>query len=153
MSTHLRRSPRKSKSPQRKEAFSTRSETPIERSPKKDEEKVFMDSLVEWSEWITYEMPPGPPIIPQWVYCDLHKGGMPLLLLAQMFYFENFSKGAYLYFALHGSYGFFWCLKDFTFPDKSFLRKCTISSFLMPWPVALIPYSYPGYLMMSGQVD
>lgn len=23
----------------------------------------------------------------------------------------------------------------------------------MPWPVALLPYSYSGYLMMSGQAD
>jgi hypothetical protein len=95
-------------------------------------------------------MGPGGEFLPQWLYCDLHKGGMPFYLAALMVYYQNFSKGAWLYLALHGSYGFFWCLKDFTFPDKCFLRYCTFLSWLMPWPVALLPYCFPGYLMMSG---
>ena len=102
-------------------------------------------------DYITFDLPPGKPIIPQYYYVNMHKGGMPLVLFVMMVYFNNFSTGAFLYFALHGSYGALWLFKDLTFPDKTFQRKVTITSFAMPWPVALVPLCYSGYLMMSRQ--
>lgn len=117
----------------------------------KQVEKTWIDSMEEWTEWITYELPPGKPIIPQYWYCNLHKGSMPVLLFAWMVYYDNWSLGAWMYFALHGSYGALWILKDFTFPDKAFQRKVTLMSFAFPWPVSLLPYCTGGYLMMSGQ--
>ena len=73
------------------------------------------------------------------------------MLFLMMIYFRNFSLGAWVYLCLHGSYGMLWMLKDITFPDKSFRRKVTLTSFLYPFPVALIPLAYSGYYMMSGQ--
>ena len=107
----------------------------------------------DWVDWIIYEIPPGPPIIPMYYYVNGHKGTLPIVFFAMMIYYKNFSLGAWLYLALHGSYGMFWMLKDYTFPDKSFQRKVTIVGFLFPWPVALLPYLYSGYLMMSGQAN
>jgi hypothetical protein len=45
-----------------------------------------------------------------------------------MRYFNNYSTTAYLYAALHGSYGLLWLLKDITFPDPNWQRKATIPS-------------------------
>jgi protein-S-isoprenylcysteine O-methyltransferase Ste14 len=70
-----------------------------------------------------------------------------------MCYYKNFSLGAWVYLTLHGSYGFFWMLKYFTFPDTSFQRNVTIVCFIYPWFVALLPYTYSGYYMMSGQAN
>lgn len=45
-----------------------------------------------------------------------------------MHLFNNYSLGAYLYTALHGSYGIVWIVKELTFPDMSWRRKLTIPS-------------------------
>ena len=70
-----------------------------------------------------------------------------------MFYFWNFSRGAWIYFVLHGTYGWFWMLKHFTFPDTSFERKMTLLSALILWVCILLPYLLPGILMISGNAD
>ena len=45
---------------------------------------------------------------------------MPLYILGLMTYYNNFSRGAWLYFALHGSYGVFWIMGYCLFPNKNF---------------------------------
>ena len=82
-------------------------------------------------------------------YVNAHKGGMPFLIFGLMLYYDNFSLPCWLYMALHGSYGLFWVLKDFTFPDTSFERKVTLLSFIIPWLVVIQPYSYGAYLIAS----
>ena len=98
-------------------------------------------------------MGPGPALIPQYVYVNAHKGTLMIVFFAMMLYFNNFSVGSWVYLSLHGSYGFFWLLKDYVFPDKCFQRKVTILAFIYPWPVAMIPYYYAGYYMISGQAE
>lgn len=49
---------------------------------------------------------------------NLHKGMTAPVVLGLMFYYGNFSISAWLYLALHGSYGIMWLLKDKIFPDK-----------------------------------
>lgn len=83
-------------------------------------------------------------------YVNLHKGGMFFYVLALMLYYDNFTTGAYLYLTMHGSYGMFWILKDMVFPDPGFYAPVSLGSFLMPFPVALIPYMLPAYWMISS---
>jgi hypothetical protein len=45
--------------------------------------------------------------------------------------FHNHSTGMWLYLCLHGSYGFFWVLKDLSFPDSRFDRKASLGSMLL----------------------
>ena len=66
-----------------------------------------------------------------------------------MIYFNNYSKGAYIYLSLHGTYGLIWLLKDMTFPDKSMhVKTCLlpagalISLLLLYWGI--------GFEMMYG---
>lgn len=108
-----------------------------------------MESLAKFVDWAVYNLPPGPAFIPQRVYVNLHKGGMPFYILFLMVYFDNWSMSAWLYLALHGSYGFFWLLKDIVFPDQGFRRPCTIMSFILPWPVAMCPYMMAAYWICS----
>ena len=86
-------------------------------------------------------------------YVNLHKGGMAFYILAMMLYYNNFSTGAYLYLVMHGSYGYFWILKDIVFPDPSFYRPVTIGSLLVHLVVALIPYMMPAYWMISSHTQ
>ena len=96
-----------------------------------------MEAFIDWFDWISHELPPGPPIIPMRYYVNAHKGGMPFLVFGLMLYFDNFSLGCWLYLALHGSYGIIWLIKDFTFPDASFQRLVTFNGFFIPWIIVL----------------
>lgn len=75
---------------------------------------------------------------------------MPLCIFAMMLYFENFSMAMWIYASLHGTYGIFWLLKDFTFPDSSFERKHPIVVVLVAFFGVLMPYAYGSYLIASG---
>jgi hypothetical protein len=47
----------------------------------------------------------GPNFFPIRHIINLQKGGSFLFMLSLMIYFNNFSIGAWVYLALHGSYG------------------------------------------------
>lgn len=68
---------------------------------------------------------------------NLHKGATAFFVTALMFYFHNFSVAAFVYLALHGSYGFLWLLKDQLFPDKQWEEQVSI-------PYALLAFSALG---------
>ena len=89
-------------------------------------------------------MGPGPYICPMRYYINFHKGGMIIWLFSMMIYFDNWSLGAWLYLALHGSYGCFWLLKDLTFPDTSFQKGVTVCSFIFP-QLVFQPYYIGAY--------
>ena len=70
--------------------------------------------------FLVEDLPPGPKFVPfNWVI-NFQKCGMPLFCLSLMIYYQNFTLGSWIYFALHGSYGTFWYLKDVITPDKGF---------------------------------
>ena len=53
-------------------------------------------------------------------FIDFHKGITGLVVLLLMWYFERLdSPTAWVYAALHGSYGLLWVLKSQVFPDKN----------------------------------
>jgi len=74
---------------------------------------------------------------------------MPFFLLFLMVWFQNWSKGMWVYFAMHGSYGFLWIIKSFTFPDKNFEGKVSITCALKAWLLVLGPYTLAGYKVAS----
>jgi len=110
----------------------------------------FMETFIPIYDWICFDLPPGPPLIPMRYYVNLHKGGMPFLILSMMAYFNNYSLSCWVYLALHGSYGLVWLLKDFTFPDGSFERSTTLVCFLVGYFGVITPYCWGAYLLASG---
>ena len=91
----------------------------------------------------------GPKIYPVHIIVNLQKSLTIIIMYLLMRYFNNYSKGAYIYLSLHGSYGLIWLLKDMTFPDKSmhvktcFLPACAlITLLLLYWCI--------GFEMMYG---
>ncbi|WP_342635683.1 hypothetical protein [Gloeothece verrucosa] len=49
---------------------------------------------------------------------NLHKGLTFVFILALMAIYQNYNLGAWVYLALHGTYGILWLLKDQLYPDK-----------------------------------
>lgn len=58
---------------------------------------------------------------------NLHKGMTGLVVAAMMVYFQNFSIGAWVYLALHGSYGLMWVLKGEVFPDRQWEQRSSLA--------------------------
>ncbi|MCA4897304.1 MAG: methyltransferase family protein [Bacteroidota bacterium] len=58
---------------------------------------------------------------------NFHKGMTGLVVAAMMIYFQNFSIGAWVYLALHGSYGLMWVLKGEVFPDRQWEQRSSLA--------------------------
>ncbi|EAZ91215.1 DUF1295 domain-containing protein [Crocosphaera chwakensis] len=58
---------------------------------------------------------------------NLHKGLTLFFVLGLMSLYDNFSVTAWIYLALHGTYGILWLLKDRIYPDKSWEEEISIA--------------------------
>ena len=56
----------------------------------------------------------------------------------------------WIYFAMHGSYGLLWIMKSFTFPDKNFENKVSITCAIKAWLLVLGPYTLAAYKIASS---
>ena len=117
--------------------------------PEGFEESPCIENLIKCSNYVNFELPPGPGLLPFAYIINFNKGTMFIYLYALMVYFDNFSTGAWIYLALHSSYGFFWVFKDTVFPDPGFMQKISFSSFIFSCLFGFIPYYFLGYWMMS----
>ncbi len=59
-------------------------------------------------------------------------------------------KAAWVYLALHGSYGLVWILKDLAFPDPNWQKKVTILGGINSFLFVLGWYWVFGWLLISG---
>ena len=109
------------------------------------------ESIDKWLDWATYELPPGPLLFPQRYMINAQKAFYGWYLLWLMVQYNNFSTGAYLYLVFHGSYGYFWLLKEATFPDASFKKPITLGSLLFSLFVGIGPLFWLGYYYMSSE--
>lgn len=67
-------------------------------------------------------------------FIDSHKALTFLFILALMAVFQRWeSPTAWLYLALHGSYGLLWALKSQIFPDKQWEQACGLGYGLFIW--------------------
>ena len=57
---------------------------------------------------------------------NLSKGLTSFFVLGLMSVYENFTVTAWVYLALHGTYGILWLLKDRIYPDKSWEEEISI---------------------------
>lgn len=81
----------------------------------------------------------GPRVKMAWVV-NLQKGGTLVFCLTLMAVWDNFSAAAWLYTALHGSYGLVWLLKDRALPDPGWERMITVPGAVLTWALVLGPY-------------
>lgn len=84
-----------------------------------------------------------------WVI-NFQKAGTFFVLLGFMAYYNNTSAAAWIYTAMHGSYGLIWILKDIAFPDASWQRRITFGGGLMAFAGVLGWYWVFGWLLISG---
>lgn len=83
-----------------------------------------------------------------WVI-NFQKGMTCLWVFSLMWFYDNFSIQAWVYLALHGSYGIIWILKDLVFPDQKWQVNITPGGALMAILAVLGPYWVAPYLLIS----
>ncbi|HZU85645.1 MAG TPA: DUF1295 domain-containing protein [Polyangiaceae bacterium] len=85
------------------------------------------------NDWLMHDMGGGPrPWKFSWII-NLQKGGTFLFLGMLMWRYASrtqaaTSTAAWVYLAMHGSYGLAWLLKDVAFPDRSWQTRITVPS-------------------------
>ena len=83
---------------------------------------------------------------------NLHKGLTFFFILGLMFVYQNYTLGAWVYLALHGTYGFLWLLKDRIFPDPQWEQSLSIPQGIFTFMVVNLYWIAPFILISSGTV-
>jgi len=110
--------------------------------------KLVYGPLSRVNNYLLYELEPWNVVKVRYII-NMQKGGTVLFCLWLMYYFNNFSAGAWLYMALHGTYGFCWLTKDFAFPDKSFDFYTSLPTIISTFVILATYWSIP-YMQISG---
>jgi steroid 5-alpha reductase family enzyme len=81
---------------------------------------------------------------------NLHKGVTPLVVGALMWMYGNGSVAAWVYLALHGTYGLLWLLKDWIYPDRQWQQPIGWGMAIAGWMVLGLYWLAPFLLIASG---
>jgi len=109
----------------------------------------MMRGLKKLADHLTTDFLGGPkPWKLAWVI-NFQKGATFVFLGLLMWWYENTSTAAWVYLALHGSYGLVWLLKDAHFPDPGWQNKVTIGGGLVAFFGVLFWYWVIGWLLIS----
>jgi protein-S-isoprenylcysteine O-methyltransferase Ste14 len=92
----------------------------------------------------------GPRILKLAWVVDFQKAGTSPLIALMMWHYGNVAPAAWVYLALHGSYGLCWLIKDLAVPDRSFQTRVTFGGALISFVFVLLPYWVIAWLMVSG---
>ncbi|MDC0144968.1 DUF1295 domain-containing protein [bacterium] len=87
-------------------------------------------------------------------YIDLHKGATFIYILFLIFINDSnvTNINAYVYLALHGTYGILWILKSNIFPDRQWESKCSIWYGLLIW-FGLSLYWIAPYIIITDSIE
>ena len=100
--------------------------------------------------WLVEDCLGGPrPWKLAWVI-NFQKAGTPFFLLALMFFYDEWSTQAWVFWALHGGYGLVWLIKDLAFPDPAWQKRVTIAGGINVFLGVLGWYWAFGWLLISG---
>ena len=83
---------------------------------------------------------------------NLHKGLTAPFIIGLMLLHQNFALGAWVYLALHGTYGLIWLLKDQIYPDKQWEQEISIATGLTTF-VLLGLYWVAPFLLIRSEIE
>jgi len=103
-----------------------------------------------FTDWLVNDFAGGPrPWKFAWVI-NFQKAGTFLFLGGLMAWYHNTSTAAWIYLAMHGSYGLVWIIKDTAFPDPNWQKRITIGGGINAFLGVLGWYWVFGWLLISG---
>jgi protein-S-isoprenylcysteine O-methyltransferase Ste14 len=108
-------------------------------------------ALHQASTYLSVDFLGGPRPFKFSAVVNFHKALAFFFVALLMIGFNNFTSAAWVYLALHGSYGFCWVLKHAAFRDQKFDSRVTFGGAVMSF-VFLGTYWIAPYLLISGML-
>jgi protein-S-isoprenylcysteine O-methyltransferase Ste14 len=110
--------------------------------------------LRRYNQYMMFDMGGGPrPLKLAWVINLQKAGSFPFMAFLMWYYADQTpaatSTAAWVYLALHGSYGLNWLIKDLLYPDPNWQGRATIPSSLFG-VFGLGMYWLAGWIVISG---
>jgi protein-S-isoprenylcysteine O-methyltransferase Ste14 len=99
--------------------------------------------------FLTEDLGGGPRVVKIAQMINFHKVITAFLIFGMMAYFGNFTTPAWIYLALHGTYGYCWLIKDFAFRDVYFDKRVTYGGVLFTYAGLVAWYWLLPYLFIS----
>lgn len=116
----------------------------------KPQAHLLVRKMAEFTNYLSTDLLGGPKVWKlSWVI-NFQKGGTLLWVAFLMYWYDNYSTPAWIYLALHGSYGLCWLLKDAVLPDPNWERRVTIAGGLVAFGLVLGPYWSFAFILISG---
>ncbi len=116
--------------------------------------RVEAPALARWfgglARTLSQDFLGGPRLLRLSTVINLQKGGTALFVGGLMWLYRNGSVEAWVYLALHGSYGLAWLLKHLAFRDRRFDAPVTVGGAVMTLAAVLGPYWLAPWLLISG---
>lgn len=117
----------------------------------------WAERLGRVNQHVMFDLGGGPRPLKLATVINLQKAGtFPVIALLMWFYAGRTpaatSTAAWLYLAMHGSYGLTWLLKDFAFPDPSWQQRSTVGGSIVAL-LFLSTYWLAGWVIISGVSD
>ena len=79
-----------------------------------------------------------------------HKGLTAPFILGLMLLYQSFTLEAWVYLALHGTYGLIWLIKDRIYPDKQWEQELPIAMAAVTFGMLGLYWVAPFLLIRSG---
>lgn len=84
-------------------------------------------------------------------FIDSHKGATSLAVLAMMAFYDQWANvTAWVYLALHGTYGILWVLKSRSFPDRQWEQQTSLGFGLVIWASLSLYWIAPWLITSRG---
>lgn len=100
----------------------------------------WAQALARLTTYLSQDFLGGPRPLTLATVINLQKGGTALFVVGLMAWFDNWSVPAFVYLALHGTYGLCWLLKHAAFRDPRWDVRVTPGGALMSFLTVLGPY-------------
>ena len=111
---------------------------------------AWAQTMRRWTDYLVKDFGGGPrPWKFAWVINFQKLATIPLFGIFVAWY-HNFSVAAWIYLAIHGTYGVIWIIKDLTSPDSNFHKRITIGACIASLLSVLGWYWVFGWLLISG---
>lgn len=119
-------------------------------SPISKSAPAWAQAMRRFTDYLSKDFLGGPrPWKFAWII-NFQKAGSFVFFGLLMWHYQNNSAAAWVYLALHGSYGLVWIIKDVTFPDPNWQTKITIGGGINAFVSVLGLYWLIGWLLISG---
>ncbi len=113
---------------------------------------MFFRKMASLNAYLSQDFLGGPRLLKLAWVVNFQKTGTFAWVLLLMTLYGRWTTDAWVYLALHGTYGMLWLMKDVTFPDPNWQKRVTLGGAFMSFALVLGPYWSFSWLLISDAI-